>query len=564
MKPGDAILNQSPHRCRFAAEVQHSTWGRRLGISLVALLITIAPMVQAHGQAGRYMVLYGGIPDNLVDKIARNADLLVLGTIRNHQLDRLKRLNPDIILLKYYHGLSFSRTNPQWAAVDSHEGWFAHDPETGRRLIAGQYGWSLMNIADPGWRRFLANHIASTTDTRFDGVFIDDFWDRYVSKFKAEGTQRSADPAPNLIDNWQRFMIDLLQQLQEVYPNQIVINGAHLAYIEYVDGCMEESFIHAPQKRDDQLPSPAAAARSVLKIARLAKHGKLLLVQSGTLGDSGRNLQSMFRFCHRAYLLVAGKHTYFNFHPSGSYNWRNLHVSDEYRLNLGAPVRPIEMIQTVANANLLDNGNFEDGSSHWSTMAGRPETVKASPGGRSSMKFMSDGITGDKIAGDFIAVRPGTSYRISAWCKAERNTPGSARYKKLGMQGRFFNPEKKRLPGAFDLQFDPGTYAWLPFEAVYTAPDEAAFFQLRIGFIGDGSGLGWVSGVYFGESSARPLVFKRDFEHGSVVVNLGDAPGRIATARGQSAVRLGPREGLIQGSTSAVSNQTAVEMAIVK
>jgi hypothetical protein len=97
----------------------------------------------------------------------------------------------------------------------------------------------------------------------------------------------------------------------------------------------------------------------------------------------------------------------------------------------------------------------------------------------------------------------------------------SASYKKLGLQGRFYNKSKKKLPGAFGLKFDGGAYDWLPFERTFTSPTDAAFFRIRLGFIGNGRGKGWVDNVYFGLASTHAKILKRDFSRGTILVNIG-------------------------------------------
>ena len=538
----------SPHRLfRPWLRTPHRKFLRT--VCIVWLPLVILQAAYAYGGTRRHMVLYGGIPDGMVEDIARSADLLVLGTIRGDQLDQLKRINPEIVLLKYHHGLSIPQTSPDWAIVDSRENWFAHDRTSGRRMTAGTYGWTLMNIADSSWRNYHAAMIATTTEERFDGVFIDDFWDRFVAKFVAEGTDRPAAPEPFIVDRWPSLMTDVLRMLRENYSKLIFINGAHEAYISHVDGCMEESFVHSSHNPDEWLRPAVGAYRSILEMEQLKKQGKVLLIQSGTRGNTGGDPQALFRLCHRAYLLIADRNTYFNFHPASSYNWRNLHVSDDYRIDLGPAAGAFEVVPPGASsASLLNNGDFASGLGAWKIIGGKPRIEVSTSAHRHSVLFQGDGLSGDRILSEFIPVTPGISYALSAWCKTEQNTPGSAGYKKLGIQGRFFDGEGARLPGAFDLQFDGGSYGWLPFEATFVSPPSAAFFQIRIGFIGDGRGRGWVTGVSFAATAARSLILKRDFQRGSVYVNLGNQAEQIRPVRERSAITLGARDAVIRYS----------------
>jgi hypothetical protein len=120
---------------------------------------------------------------------------------------------------------------------------------------------------------------------------------------------------------------------------------------------------------------------------------------------------------------------------------------------------------------------------------------------------------------------------LSAYCKSEMNQALSAGYKKLGLQGRYYDKNKTKLPGAFDLQFDAGTFDWLPFEITHTSPSNAAYFRLRLGFIGDGLGRGWIDKVYFGPAAAGEKILRRDFSHGLVIVNYGLKDATVALNR---------------------------------
>jgi hypothetical protein len=162
-------------------------------------------------------------------------------------------------------------------------------------------------------------------------------------------------------------------------------------------------------------------------------------------------------------------------------------------------------------------------------LQGQPRIETGMSAGQSAMSFSSRASGSDKIASVFIPVAENTPYRLAAACKTKRNRAGSRRYEKLGMQGRFFSTDRKRLPGAYDLQFEEGTYDWLPFETAFVSPPGAAFFRLRIGFIGDGSGKGWVSQVYFGPAADTAMVVGRSFTGAEVLVNGGTAQTTVAT-----------------------------------
>ena len=110
--------------------------------------------------------------------------------------------------------------------------------------------------------------------------------------------------------------------------------------------------------------------------------------------------------------------------------------------------------------------------------------------------------------------------------------------------------KKRKLPGAFDLQFDSGAYSWRPFDTTYTSPASAAYFRIRLGFIGDGVGKGWVDRVYFGKVTESGQVLGRNFSGGKVLVNYGTAETTITykpveNQSGSASLTLMPAEGRI-------------------
>jgi hypothetical protein len=485
-------------------------------------LVTLftAPSILAGTQ--RHLVIYGGFSKTDLSEIARNVDTLIVGTYRVADLKELKSYNPNLVLLRYHHALGARPNTPDWSEISADEAFFVHDAATGRRLVERKYGWRLLNITTPQWRRWVCTRILRDTEAIFDGVFIDDFWVRYVDKFIAEGLGTAARPAENVIDAWQTHMAELLKQLRAEYPKKIFINGAYPEYIELVDGCMAEGFVHGSQESDTTYPSLSEFYRSLLHIERLKPYGKTVLVQSGTAGDRPDHTEDMYRLCAAGYFLIAGPQTSFGFNPSLTYAFSRFSPYDDYHLELGTPRTEVYIHkQAPEPANLIPNGDFSQGLNDWQIIDGRPAAVKSEGGDGLSIEFQSRSSGSDRIRSAWVQVDGHTRYRIFARCKSQNNRPGSARYKKLGLQGRFYDIHRQKLPGAFDLQFDPGHYDWLPFEITHTSPAQAAFFRIRLGFIGDGSGKGWVDAVQVTPTPVSGLIWQRDFEKGRVTVNYG-------------------------------------------
>jgi len=499
----------------------------------------------------RHLVLYGGFDDTVVDTIAENAEILVVGRIRRDQLEKLKKIKPGIVVLKYQHALSVPKDTPAWDIATRHPSWFATERQTQERLVQDRYGWYLMNIVSEQYRDFLVERIVAGTERLFDGVFLDDFWDHYVSKFVTEGARKPGDPRISMIRDWQPALTQLLMKLRQRYAKRIFINGAHECYISYVDGVMEESFVHANWHPETYFHPRASDLRSIQKIQRLSRHQKPILVQSGTSGRSADRTDSVFRYCLLSYLLVSNEHTYFNFHPSHTYHFRKMYFNPLFKLEMGVPKGPYSVYRDQSpNPNLIENGDFDAGAKGWHILTGTPTLDSSEALQGSSIRFTATADKRDMFASDYLAVDPGVEYTLSVYCKSKLNIAGSADYKRLGLQGRYYDREKKRIAGAYDLKLGPGTYDWQYYETVFESPPNAAYFQLRVGFIGDGMGTGWIDRIYFGRTLYSELVYRRDFSEATILVNAGNHKytGSIDEIPGSEKNRLitiNPRHGML-------------------
>jgi hypothetical protein len=480
----------------------------------------------------RHLVIHGGLSAVDLFTVAKNADYLIVSDARLDYLKQIKQMNPRLILLKYHNALGVRESYPQWNHIDKNEAWFVHDKYTNQRLKAQKYGWYLMNNANASWRNFLALKIVSETDDLFDGVFIDDFWSHFVNKFWTARTQSPGQPSKGLIREWDQNMILILKQLRSLYSQLIFINGAHQKYMKYVDGCMEEGFVHANWHSDDHFPNPSKYLRSLLKIQQLKKFSKTILVQSGSRGDNPVNIEHIFSFCAASYFLVSAKNTSFGFHPLHTYYFKGIPSYDNYSLDLGRPKGDFYSVGHGQHPpNLIPNGNFDDGFRGWKILTGAPSVDTGQSINGRAILFVGAPGRSDNIISEYIPVSANTDYMLSAYCKSEMNRALSVGYKKLGMQGRYYDKNKTKLTGAFDLQFDAGTFDWLPFEITHTSPANAAYFKLRLGFIGDGLGKGWIDKVYFGPAPTGEKILRRDFSNGFVIVNYGLKDATVAFNR---------------------------------
>lgn len=342
---------------------------------------------------------------------------------------------------------------------------------------------------------------------------------------------RKAQPEAEFVLQWSRNLNQLLKRVRGAYRKPIFINGAHSIYQDHVDGFMMEGFVHANWQKDDYRPSPSDLVRQLVKARRLLQLDKPVLFQSGSRGNSTGTQAPLFTLCLSGYLLVENSKSAFNYHPKDTYAVKYRHEAAAYDLDLGPPITPL-VLQTEGERapNLLVNGDFSEGLTGWSVLSGDPvhDPEKGMDPGAASLGGNGVSGSGDLIATPPIPVAGNRKYTVALYGKADENlSTGIHSYRRLGLQIRFYNRNKQQLESRPGITFDAGRFDWLPYEIDCVAPSDAAYIRLRIGFIGDGVGQGWVDRVYLGTSVGRAQVYRRDFLNGSVWTNVGNRSATI-------------------------------------
>jgi len=479
------------------------------------------------GQGKKHIVAYGGIHDRHLTGIAQNCDILIAGLINPSQAIKLKRLNPNIIILKYQNAIYVHNDDADWKIIDSNEIWFAHSTLTNERIKQKRFNAYLMNLSSEGMRSFRTRAIIEHTPDYFDGIFLDDCHENFPVYLSSNGL---IPKETNLFNNWSKYIIDFLVSLRSAYLKRIIINGPIDRYLPYVDGCMMEDFIHSNEHPDGYFRTASQTIVNLDKVEQLKKHGKLILLQSGTLSKDSLNNETIFQYCFTSYLLVASEITSFNFKPGRGYYFQGIpsymHINTS---SIGSPVETYKIVRRyIAHENYLQNGSFDMGFKFWTRRRGSPRIIRIDSTGKMAVHLSSNSAgNSDMIDSDFIPVSPSSDYSISLLCKSIKNLRGSAGWKKLGLVGRFYNKDKILLSGAYDLQFDHGSYDWRPFDVSFRSPDDAKYFKLAIGFIGDGSGEGFVTDIFFTLSKNIEVIISRRYTNGMAVINPTRYPATI-------------------------------------
>jgi len=529
--------------------------GSGLMTMLLLLILLAIPCDVLNAQIIQHSIIYDNIPDSEIKRAVDTSKLIITGsnTKQMIQMKKIKAIKPDMIILLYEHAIGSYKPN---SVVSGHEEWFAHGGDGTKRLIASKYGWYLMNISNKEWRDYISALIVKNTiDSGYDGIFMDDMWGQYVEKFILEGSSDKGTPLDLPITNWRKYIIMIMQAVREKYQGWLFINSTEEEYMTYIDGFMFEGFIHGNSSSDASTLDQSSCLRGLNKVARLQKYRKKLLLASGTEGKDLQLAKKWQNLCYLSYLLIQNENTTFSFQQSPSYIFKNSVTNPVPHADLGKPLGEYFIVKEgQGSQNLLPNGSFENGLSSWSIVSGLPTYEQENGMHGGVVRFISDGLKRrDMIRSHLIPVLANGEYRIRLSVRANNNEPGTADYMKLGLQGRFYDGDMKRIPGSYDLEFGKGSYDWQPYEVNYRAPSNAAYFQISIGFIGDGTGTGWLDNLYFGKAEKNEFVLERDFENGSVFVNYGDKEATISLQRMiPEFYRLDPGQGIIVDKISSL------------
>ncbi len=520
--------------------------------TIIAIMIQLIVIENSEAFPNRHAIIYGGFPNNAIPAIANAYDVLIVGETEANQVRALKNLNPNIKVLKYKHYTGMQTSYDGWSYVNGKENWFVHDVATSKRLTRVPYGWYLMNIADASWRTYKVNKIISEIDPAFDGIFIDDMWEKYADKFLCAGTSTSGTADEAFIDSWEDNIIAFLDEMKSKYNGLVYINGTYDKYAPHVDGIVEESFVHSIWNSDSFFHDPDEYERELLKIERLNSLGKPVVAQSGTLADGTGDPDEIFRYCYASYLLIANASITTYFKEGYNYAFQGVQNRSEFAVDLGEPTGRYFIAQEGdPTANMVSNGGFESGMSNWSVISGSPKVDSTVGRTGGSIMLVGTGSVSDLAATDYIPVSGSSVYVLRAHCKSESNNPGAEYYQKLGVKLRYFNSSKQQV-GSTDggLIFDEGSYNWMPYQNSYELPEKTAYVRIFVGFMGTGTGKGWVDDVYFGPEQGKERLFRRNFEKGVVLVNSGVQQGRIKIDgylgdNGDSYYTLNPHQGRI-------------------
>ena len=334
-----------------------------------------------------FIVTYGfglGYTDVQADYIGNNFDFLV--TDRNSldatKLNRIKELNPNIIILVYGNLIGMHTRYEDWAEVNTHEDWFLHDID-GNRLVMEKWDWYLMDLGNVGWRNHYADRMKGYLDqySQLDGVLADDCWRFFRDSWSIWNVPDDKLP-PEIAESWRSDMIGMLQLVKQRIGNKLLIPNTqdNTEYVTYSDGIYDEGFVHAYWQSADGFLD---WSNEVNALRRITKSGKYYLALSGVSADTDTTTTEsirLFTFC--SYLLAAeGEKASFGFYNGYGKNsfetW--LYPIYDSAKNLGSPINDYYSVDSVyardfENGKVLVNPSTDAHSisldQHYTTLGG--------------------------------------------------------------------------------------------------------------------------------------------------------------------------------------------------
>jgi len=285
--------------------------------------------------------------------------------------DALRAVNPAFVIVNYRlgMGLGYQSTdgwdscnfNGDWLAIVEGnewvqewpgdgavaENWFYHWPENGgARTINCDWGWYLMNPADPGWRSYWSGEVLRQLEANdADGLFADSFsvpnylghdhfdpdLPQVDASFEATWTSR--------LEDFMRFAQSGTLAPYHFIPNAgMLVTFRETTDYSIADGVMIEGF---SQWGGGNFFDLADWRFQMNKILALVSKDKAILAQQYV--DAGDAEDRTFILAN--YLLIKGHHTYINLEYSMEPEW-----FPEYTIPIGHPSSMPAAVDDLWNA----------------------------------------------------------------------------------------------------------------------------------------------------------------------------------------------------------------------
>jgi hypothetical protein len=218
-------LIQIAFPCMRSVEPILSKWVYLISMIFLSLSVVFFPSLEANSETNQFnihkFITAYDFNESDIPFIASHFDIIDSYLSKANQIKKIKNLNPLFKAIYYEDAL----THREGATKDWKD-WYAHDDQTGSRLVNKDWGWYLMDIGKQSYRISLANQIKNNliNNPVFDGVFLDDVWGSVSSdRFYREYTKETGIIPQSIIDSWRHNMKFLLIQIKMAIGNKLLI-----------------------------------------------------------------------------------------------------------------------------------------------------------------------------------------------------------------------------------------------------------------------------------------------------------------------------------------------------
>jgi hypothetical protein len=498
---------------------------------LICLVLAIGMPASGFAQEAfkRHITVYGSSPllEKYPAEIAKNYNLVITEWWKKtSSVANIKKINPAIKIIFYRDLAGMLTSYDDWGEASKHPAWFVRDTVTNKRFVHRTFGWYLMDITNPEFRRHLVQYVQRKLAAYpvFDGVFFDDTpASPNPDSFVIEGTTTPATFDPAFLQAYKGAVSSFLQGLKAALGTKLVIiNGDdYKEYIQHVDGIMLEGLFHGSWQAATYYEDNVRWLADMQTFANLLKSNKMVLVHSGSQG-SGTALQQQFLFSFASFLLLSHENSYFSFDTPTS--GTQLPLFPQYTQSLGPA---LESLPPSSFAARVVRRPMSTSMTGWAATSG---VGIVQVNGRPALQFVSRGPNGAYMSRciDLAGSNRGT-LTISCSARGSGVLAGSVSWMRFALLGKFYDANNKLLQAGVDLPFDLGTYEWKAYNVSYQVPSGTdRYCVAALGLFASALGTGWVQNLQIDSVVPANQWFKRAFQQATVFVD----PSNTAAATG--------------------------------
>lgn len=331
-----------------------------VAIGSIGLLLAAVLTARARpwpDSSSKIIVFSDQLPGDLTEAQRRFVVSNLAGTqkMRFSEIQAIRAVNANFLCLHYQLAVGCGSEpfiigdewTTDWNVVDSHEGWFLHNP-TAQRVHQTQWNWDVMDITYSGgtpntafpqyWITSCLYRIQAADD---DGVFADSFTADGYGFGQSNPFHPWLEDTAQCLAHWTpslqayghaiRAAFDADGRGYKFIPNMGgLVTGWDTMDYGLGHGCMIESFCFwGPDSYFDLGDWQLQMNRAI----NLVRSNKIVICQSYPSQDN--YTERMFALC--SYLLIKGSQTYFNMLAT---DMVALEYYPEYRVSLGSAVIP--------------------------------------------------------------------------------------------------------------------------------------------------------------------------------------------------------------------------------